>query len=138
MSNKTARMIWKDNELNLHGILGSGYEFDLSSNADPLGGSPMEFLLAAVAGCTAMDVISILQKKREPITGFEVEIRGTRAQEHPKVYTAVTLLYLIRGEGVNPQSVERAIELSQTKYCSASAMFQQAGVEFHTTYRIEA
>lgn len=135
---KNARLVWEGEALKFRGVLGSGYEFDLNSDAGPMGGSPMEFLLAAVAGCTAMDVVSMLQKMRQPMEGFAVEIQGARADEHPKVYTDVNVVYVIRGQEVDPQAVERAIELSQEKYCGASIMFKQAGVALQTSYRIEA
>ena len=97
----------------------------------------MEFLLAGVAGCTAMDVISILQKMRQKVDEFYVEISGVRAEEHPKVYTEVEITFVVRGESINPDNVARAIELSETIYCSASQMFQRAGAKLHTNYRIE-
>ena len=138
MSNgKTAKVVWSGNALQFHGTLGSGYEFDLNSNASVAGGSPMEFLLAGVAGCTAMDVISILQKMRQQVDEFVVEISGERAAEHPKVYTEVDITFIVRGQSMEPDKVARAIELSQTVYCSASQMFERAGARLHTNYRIE-
>ena len=138
MSNeKTAKVDWSGTDLQFHGTLGSGYEFDLNSNAGPGGGSPMEFLLAGVAGCTAMDVISILQKMRQDVHDFTVEISGERAEAHPKVYTEVTVTYVLRGKSLNEENVARAIELSETIYCSASQMFHRAGAKMHTKYRIE-
>lgn len=138
MSNeKTAKVVWSGNDLQFHGTLGSGYEFDLNSHAGEAGGSPMEFLLAGVAGCTAMDVISILQKMRQKVHGFSVEISGVRAEEHPKVYTEVDITFVVRGESINPENVARAIELSETIYCSASQMFQRSGAKINTGYRIE-
>ena len=135
---KTARIIWTGTELAFRGVLGSGYEFDLSSQAGAAAGSPMEFLLAAVAGCTAVDVVNTLRKMRRPLDGLVVEISGTRADEHPRVYTEVTIVYVVRGAAIDQQAVERAIKLSKEKYCSASAMFEQAGVVLHSDYRIEA
>ena len=138
MSNeKTARVVWSGNNLQFHGTLGSGYEFDLNSNASEAGGSPMEFLLAGVAGCTAMDVISILQKMRQKVHEFAVEISGVRAEQHPKVYTEVDITFIVRGESIDPDNVARAIELSERIYCSASRMFQRAGTKLNTSYRIE-
>ncbi len=87
--------------------------------------SPMEFVLFGLAGCTAMDVISILQKKREDVRGFEVHFKAERADEHPKVFTKIHLKFIVKGKAVKPQSVKRAIELSATKYCSASAMISK-------------
>lgn len=135
----TATLTWKGERLHFRGRLGSGYEFDISGQSSAEnGGSPMEFFLAGVAGCTAMDVVHVLRKKREPISGIEIEISGLRADATPAVYTEVDILYIIRGQAVSPKSVEQAISLSQTKYCSASIMFKQAGVEVRTDYRIEA
>lgn len=138
MSNeKTAKIVWSGENLQFHGTLGSGYEFDLNSSAGPAGGSPMEFLLAGVAGCTAMDVISILQKMRQKVHDFSVEISGVRAEEHPKVYTDVTITFVVRGEDIKEENVARAIELSETIYCSASQMFHRSGTKISTGYRIE-
>jgi putative redox protein len=134
---KTAHLVWQGVDLDFRTSVGSGYEFDFSSGERGAGGRPMEMLLAAVAGCTAMDVISILQKMRQAVSDFQVEIRGIRAAEHPKVYTGVDIAYIVRGKAIDAKSVETAIELSQTKYCSASIMFQQAGVDVRTSYRIE-
>lgn len=134
---KHAHITWKGDGLNFSATLGSGYQFDAGSPAGEEGGSPMEFLLAGVAGCTAIDVVHTLKKMRQNVNGLEVEISGVRATEHPKVYTDVEILYLVQGEDIDPSAVERAIQLSMDRYCSASAMFQQAGVNIMTEYRIE-
>ncbi|MCX7681786.1 MAG: OsmC family protein [Anaerolineae bacterium] len=99
------------------------------------GPRPMELLLLGLSGCTAMDVVSILQKKRQPVKCVEVIASGERADEHPKVYTHIHLEFVVYGAGVQPEAVERAIELSQTKYCPASAMLSKA-VQITTSYRI--
>jgi putative redox protein len=99
------------------------------------GPRPMELLLLGLAGCTAMDVVSILQKKRQPFTGLEVKVAAERADEHPKVYTRIQLEYVVRGNGVSPEAVERAIELSETKYCPAAAMLGKTA-EISTSYKI--
>ena len=132
---KTARAIWTGEDLNFHGVLGSGYEFEMSSDAGVHGGSPMELFLGSVAGCTAVDIVLILKKKRKTITGVEVEIIGTRADTIPKVYTDAELRYTITGD-VDAKSVEDAIRLTKEKYCSASIMFAAAGVKFSTSYQI--
>jgi len=134
----TAKLTWKGENLHFRSKLGSGYEFDISgqSNAEN-GGSAMEFLLAGVAGCTAMDVVHVLRKKREDVSAVEIEISGVRADETPSVYTEVDILYIVRGKNVSPKAVEQAIDLSQTKYCSASIMFKQAGAVVRTDYRVE-
>ena len=81
----------------------------------------MQMILMGVAGCTAMDVISILRKKRADVDHFEVNITGERAQEHPMRYTQIHVEYVVYGTVVKDKDVERAIELSENKYCSAMA-----------------
>ena len=95
----------------------------------------MELLLIGLAGCTAMDVVSILKKKRQSFTGLEVRVTAERAETHPKVYTRIHLEFVVKGKGADPRAVERSIELSQTKYCSASAMLSKVA-EITTSYRI--
>ena len=96
--------------------------------------SPMKLLLLSVAGCTAYDVVMILKKMREPIEGLEVEISGERREGHPRVYTKVNIHYRIYGD-VKEEKARRAIELSQDKYCSASAHIKMSGAE--VTYSLE-
>jgi putative redox protein len=97
----------------------------------------MEFFLAGVAGCTGVDVLSILQKMRQDVQGLTVDIEGERAEDYPMVYTDVTIVYNLRGTNIDPQSVEKAIELSMTKYCSASIIFKRAGVKVSTKFYLE-
>ncbi|HET7270108.1 MAG TPA: OsmC family protein [Rubrobacter sp.] len=104
-----------------------GFRVDLDADegvgGQDAGASPMHLLLLSLAGCTAMDVASILRKKREQVTGLSVEVQGNQRSEHPKVYESVEVLYRIRGRGVDPQAVDRAIELSKSTYCPVIAMF---------------
>ncbi|MDX1418032.1 MAG: OsmC family protein [Candidatus Promineifilaceae bacterium] len=132
-----ARVVWSGEELNFTGHLGSGYHFELGGGENKVGGSPMEFLLAGAAGCTAVDVVMILQKQRQHVSGVEVAMTGKRAETMPKVYTEIDLVYLVRGDQVDPKAVERAISLSKEKYCSATAMLQRGGVKINTSYHIE-
>jgi len=134
---KRASVSWTGEGLNFTGTLGSGFTLPMGSPTGETQGSPMELLLAGVAGCTAVDIVSTLQKMRQPIKGVRVEISGERAETHPKVYTKAALTYIVQGTGVTAASVERAINLSKEKYCSASVMFAQAGVEMSSSYRIE-
>jgi putative redox protein len=136
MSTKTSSVVWQK-DLDFRSVTGSGYELAFSSQSGVAGASPMEMVLAAAGACSAMDVISILKKKRQKVTGFAVEVAGVRAEEHPMLFTEVDMLYIVRGEGVDPTAVTRAIELSQTKYCSVSIMLQNAGVDVRTDFRIE-
>ena len=100
------------------------------------GSRPKELLLVALGGCTGSDVASILQKRKTPMTGFEINLTGTESEEHPKVFTDIHIEYVFYGDGIVPADVERAIELSTTKYCSVSAMLK-ASVKITHSYRIE-
>jgi putative redox protein len=95
---------------------------------------PMEALLTSLASCSGMDVISILQKKRQRVTGFTVEVEGQRADEHPRRYVHIALTYVVRGHGVDEAAVARAVELSLTKYCGVTASLNS---EIVSSYRIE-
>ena len=97
---------------------------------------PLELLLIGLGGCTGMDVLSILQKKRVSIQDFQVELEAEQADEFPKVFTRVTIKFIVYGNGINPKDVERAIELSETKYCSASAMLRHS-VKIETSFEIK-
>lgn len=97
---------------------------------------PMELLLLGLAGCTGMDVVSILLKKRAPLRAFRLEADASRAEEHPKVFTAIHLNFHLEGEGLQEKDVVEAIKLSQEKYCAASAMFSR-GCEITYEYKIE-
>lgn len=100
------------------------------------GASPLHLLLLSIAGCTAMDVVSILRKKREQVTGLSVEVQGKQRAEHPKVYESIEMLYRVRGRGVDPKAADRAIELSQTKYCPVIAMLGETA-KITSSYEIE-
>ena len=99
------------------------------------GPTPMELILMGTAGCTAMDVISILRKKRQQVTAYQVHIHGTRAPTHPMVFTTITIEHVISGQNITEEAVARAIELSVTKYCGAHAMLSKTAT-ITTTYRI--
>ena len=97
--------------------------------------TPMELLLIALGGCTAVDVESILKKKRQQVTGYRVEVRGERREEHPRAYTRIEVRHFVRGRGVSEAAVASAVELSETKYCSVAATLRP-GVEIVTTYEV--
>jgi putative redox protein len=101
------------------------------------GSSPKELLLMALAGCTSMDVIPILKKRRAPIEGYEVRVTGNEREEHPRIFTDIHLEYVFYGDGIDPADVERAIELSRTKYCAVSATVGASATITHS-YRIES
>jgi len=97
-----------------------------------LGIRPMEMLLIGLGGCTAFDVVQILRKGREDVTDCEVEVSGERAETDPKVFTTIHVDYRVRGRNLAPAKVERAIELSKEKYCSASIMLGATAKITHT------
>lgn len=100
------------------------------------GARPKELLLLALGGCTGSDVVSILAKKRVHLDGFEVRLTAEQRDEHPQIFTAIHVEYVFVGDDIRPQDVERAIELSETKYCSVSAMLRGVVTITHS-YRIE-
>ncbi|MGA2613325.1 MAG: OsmC family protein [Spirochaetia bacterium] len=107
--------------------------FSLPLGASPkVGGAddgfrPLELILVGLAGCTAMDVISILEKKRQQVSSFEVKAHGDQADEHPRSLTRFVLEYVVTGKGIDREAVERAVQLSQTRYCSVAATLRNAG-----------
>jgi putative redox protein len=99
------------------------------------GATPVELVLMALAGCTGMDVVSILEKKRQPARSLEIRVRGKRAEEHPRIYTEIEIEYILSGEALTPEAVTRAIELSETKYCSVGGMLARSA-RIHTSFKI--
>jgi len=115
-----------------HWVMMDGSELFGGSNA---GSSPKELLLMALGGCTASDVIPMLKKKRAPVERVEIVLNGTIREEHPQVFTDIHIEYVVHGNGIATEDVERAIELSTTKYCSVSAMLAESVTITHS-YRI--
>jgi putative redox protein len=121
-----AKVLWRGGL----GFTGSAAEsgFELPLGAEPaVGGAgdgfrPMELIAVGLAGCTAMDVISIMTKKRQDVTAFEVRVEAPRAEEHPKVFTRAVIQYEFTGHEIKEAAVRRAIELSAERYCPAQAM----------------
>jgi putative redox protein len=97
--------------------------------------SPMELLLIALGSCTGVDVISILEKKRQTVTDYRIEVSGERREEFPKSYTRLYVKHIVRGRGVSEAAVARAIELSETKYCSVAATLR-GSAEIVTSFEI--
>lgn len=97
--------------------------------------TPMVVMLEAMGACSLMDVISILRKKRKTITSLEVNISGERREEHPKIFTNAHLKYSLTSPDATFSDLQRSVELSQEKYCGASAMFKLSGCE--VTYEVE-
>lgn len=112
----------------------NGTEVVTGSNEMTKGASPMELLLIAKAGCTGMDIVSILEKKREPLKDIKIRVRALRAPEIPRVWTEIEVEYLVWGD-VNPDALEQAIQLSEEKYCSVGIMLGKAA-ELRSSYKI--
>ena len=118
------------------GQASSGHAIVVDGSAEKVGPSPMELVLIGLVGCTAYDVIGILQKKRQAVAGLQVSARAERADDPPRVYTAIEVEYVVRGRGIKPKAVEDAIRLSKETYCSASIMLGKTA-HITTSYRIE-
>jgi len=121
---------------------GSGHHVTLDA-AEHGGGHnegfrPMELLLVGLAGCTGMDVISLLRKKRQQVTGYEVHVTGVRAEEHPMVFVEITVEHIVTGHRIQPEAVAHAIELSEERYCGAGAMLGKVAHLTHTSRIVEA
>ena len=124
-----ANVTWQ-NDMVFIGKAASNFPIQMDSDSS-YGGTnsgirPMEMIALGLAGCTAMDILSILQKKRQQITQFEVKVDAPRSSEYPKVFTNAVITYIVAGRNVNEQAVLRSIELTATKYCPAQIMLQQA------------
>ncbi|HVP15302.1 MAG TPA: OsmC family protein [Terriglobales bacterium] len=102
-----------------------GHRLGFDSGPGAASANPVQTVLAALGACTAMDVISILRKKRQHVTGYRVEVNGERRMdEHPKIYTHIEIVHRVWGRDVSPEAVADAVHLSDTKYCSVHAMLE--------------
>ncbi len=118
------------------GITPSGHGQAIETNAERANAAtPMELLLLALGSCTAVDVVSILEKKRAEVKDYRVEVRGQRHGEHPRRFTRMEVHHVLRGQKLKEKDVRQAIELSETKYCSVAATFKP-GVEIVSTFEI--
>jgi putative redox protein len=102
-----------------------------------MGPRPMEMLLMGAGGCTSVDVVMIMQKSRQDVTGCEVEVSAERATDHPKVFTKIHMHFTVRGRNLKPEIVDRAIKLSAEKYCSASIILGKTAEMTHDFEIIE-
>jgi putative redox protein len=117
---------------------GTGHQFIIDDLVGGTGPKPIELMAAALAGCTAFDVVTILRnKKHKDITGYEVSVEADQRQQQPQVFTNVRIHHTVTGDDVDPQSVEDAIKLSESKYCSVGEMIRQSGAIVSTTFSIQ-
>ena len=136
----TAKISWVEGALFV-AEAGSGHSFTMDGAPDVggrnLASRPMEVVLMGMGGCTAIDVVSMLKKQRQDIEGIEVSLVAERAPEHPKVFTSVKLVYTVRGRKLNRSLIERAVSLSDEKYCSATAMVRRSAEITHEIVLVE-
>lgn len=130
---------WIGPGMRMVGDIDEGPSIILDSNHPDYGNhsgpTPMELLLLGLAGCTAMDVVSIMAKKRQPMTNMQIKVEAEKSEEHPKVYTKISLEYIAYGTGIKEKALAQAIELSESRYCSVNAMLSKTA-DITTTYRI--
>ena len=135
-----ARVQWLDGRAFV-GESGSGHAVVMDGSPESggrnIGVRPMEMMLLGLGGFTAFDIVMLLERMREKVTGHDIALEGERATEDPKVFTHVKLIYKVTGRKLKPQNVERAVNLSAEKYCSASAMFGKTAKIEHTFEIIE-
>ena len=136
MTTKTATITLEGEGLRFVGESGSGHALVLDDGRGDTGMRPAELIPMAIAGCTAMDVISILRKKRQPVTGYRVLASGTQQEDHPNAFTRIDVLHVVDGESIDSEAVRRAIELSATKYCSVGATLSSGLTEVHHRFVI--
>lgn len=136
MALKTASVTLDGDGLRFLGSVGSGHAIVLDSGESDTGARPSELIPLALAGCTAMDVISILRKKRQDVRGYRVETEGVQMDAHPNAFTSIDVTHVVTGVGVDPAAVARAIELSATKYCSVGSTLSTGITEIRHGYRL--
>jgi putative redox protein len=136
-----AKVTWSHG-LSFEGTATSGFKLPLGSSVEGGGENdgfrPLELLLIGLAGCTGMDVISILEKKRQEVTAFEVRVQAERGSEYPRIFTKIEVEYVVSGKNLEKAAVDRAVELSVTKYCAAQAMLSKASPVEHKITILEA
>ena len=136
----TAKIFWVEGALFV-AEAGSGHTITMDGSPDVggrnLAARPMEVVLLGMGGCTAIDVVSMLKKQRQDIEGVEVSLVAERADEHPKVFNQVKLVYTVRGRKLSKALVERAVALSDEKYCSATAMVRKSANITHEVVLVE-
>ena len=133
-----ARVKWLDH-MSFVGESGSGHSVVMDGAPEVggrnLGVRPMEMVLLGLGGCTSFDMVLILQRQRQAITDCQVEIEAERADQSPKVFTRIHVHYIVKGKGLDPKKVERAVNLTAEKYCSVSIMLS-ASVELSHDFEI--
>jgi putative redox protein len=136
MALKTATVTLEGDGLRFVGTVGSGHQIVLDDGNGDTGARPAELIPLALAGCTAMDVISILRKKRQDVRDYSVETAGYQMDAHPNAFMRIEVTHVVTGVSLDPAAVARAIELSATKYCSVGATLSTGITEIRHGYRL--
>ncbi|MBK6637633.1 MAG: OsmC family protein [Rhodocyclaceae bacterium] len=132
------KVSWRgtDNGMSMVAETGSGHLIGMDGSPEAggrnLGARPMELLLAGTGGCTAFDMVLILKRGRHEVTGCEVQLHADRAETDPKVFTRITMHFVVTGNNLKPEAVERAMKMSAEKYCSASIMLGKSAEIAHS------
>lgn len=137
MSTRTTTVTLAGERLRFEAVVGSGHTIVLDDGGDT-GARPAELLGAALGACTAMDVISILRKKRQEVTRYEVLSDGTQMDGHPNAFTRIDVTHVLEGPDLDVEAVRRAIELSATKYCAVGATLSSGITEIHHSYVVRS
>jgi putative redox protein len=136
LSTKTVTLTLTNDDMRFEAVVGSGHTIVMDSGDGDTGARPSELLGVALAGCTAMDVISILRKKRQAVTRYEVRVSGLQVEGHPNNFTRFDIVHEVAGTDIDPSAVARAIQLSCTKYCAVGTTLASGDVEIHHAYLI--
>lgn len=138
MSTKTATILLTNDAMRFEAVVGSGHTVVMDDGQSDTGARPSELVGVALAGCTAMDVISILRKKRQPVTRYEVRVSGEQVDAHPHNFTRFDVVHVVDGEGLDVAAVIRSIELSATKYCAVGTTLASGELEIHQGYLVRS
>ena len=124
--------------MQFHAEPSSGHALEFDTRESDQGGSPVETVLAALASCSAMDVVSIAVKKRQALDAYRIHVTGSQRDEYPQVFTEIDLVHEVSGAGLSEAAIRRSIELSATKYCPVNAMLSAGATVVHHRYRIHS
>jgi putative redox protein len=138
MSTKTATLVLANEGMRFEAVVGSGHTIVMDDGESDTGARPSELVGVALAGCTAMDVISILRKKRQPVTRYEIRVSGEQVDGHPHNFTRFDVVHVVDGDGIDVAAVSRSIELSATKYCAVGSTLASGELEIHHRYLVRS
>jgi putative redox protein len=124
--------------MRFHAVPSSSHELDFDDRESNRGGSPVETILAALAACSAMDVVSIALKKRQGLTEYRIHIEGEQRDEYPQIFPEITVVHQVTGTDIDEAAIRRCIELSATKYCPVNAMISAGATVVHHRYSIRS